>query len=228
MDIKYAVHEPSCLKYSELNQKLILSDSWETLLSIDLRKKRVEFITKRKEVDDRLKLIVDFELAGEKENKMISLLTDRGIIIYTVDYRLKKICKIQEFKLSCFCGDFHFMAICDQRKYLIMRSSTNIYLYKLEGSKLTQQARLYHLHYLANLMCFGYLGNHVLWVGIPSYSSGYVRLYHYDLEKKQLKELSDKRVLLDGKNYRKIRKVGDHLYLAGNQGRIKKVNLKFK
>ena len=81
MEFKPSVEEGSCLKYSELNQKLILSDSGGPLYLIDLERMKVEFQTNRKTKAS----IAKFTLFGEKENQLVSLTTGGSILVHTVN-----------------------------------------------------------------------------------------------------------------------------------------------
>ena len=225
----------SSFRYSGFNKKLIISDSFGALTFIDLERKQIEFKTKNiNELEMLGEGSVSFKLFGEKENRMISL-TKRGeIVTQIINYPMKKL----SFSYSKHYGDLvsqnvGFVAVCSRNELILVGAGERIVVFKLEGNQLIEQTRVMVDQSdddgkdgsIDDMECFGYFGNHVLWVGIDHEYFGFVHLYDYDLRTKQLKELAEKKVESGELYPHNLVRLGDKFYYTGQDGCVMEVSI---
>ena len=229
MTFKNLIRKESCLKYSELNKKLILSNSGGDLLFINLERAKVEFKVKR---GTWYVKILSFKLFGENQNKMASLTSETEILVHTVNFQRKKISLVQKVNYREFGRqDVGFVAVCNQDKLLFVGVPNLLVVFKLEANqliKLTQGALIKRIspnNRLTDMECLRYVGKHVLWVGIEDGSYGHVHIFYYDLEKKELKFLKRKSCRVF--QAEKIQKLGKDLYYTGWNSKVMKLRITF-
>ena len=181
---------------------------------------------------------------------MVSLSSEGQIFVHAVNYEMKKVLMVHKIQLRDRGNDhlFQCLGVCDQSKLILAGSNNKMFMLKLEAHTLTEQVQRLGVQAaddanfstdssasnnfagqfgsIEDLECYGYVGNHVLWVGMEyDDCRGFVRIYDYDLEKNELRELEDKKVM----NYEyypiKILKFGNNFYYTGMDGGFHKISI---
>ena len=82
------------------------------------------------------------------------------------------------------------------------------------------------------LECHGYQMNHILWIGLSSDKFGTAQIYDYDMDKKEFKELKEKRVTHHELNpirlSRGVGSCGSSWFYTGELGKVMKLDFKVK
>ena len=232
VDLKLIAGKPWI--YSKAIQRLIASESLRNIVFIDLDKRRIDFEIRNK----NLGKLVDLRVFGEKGNMLISIAKGGRINLFCLNFELRKICAqrsyifINPFKRKEM---FTAIAVCEKNKYLLASTkyekfvkASRIIIFEIKGLLLTKKVVLdlsdLNQAFLSLFEFFGYVGSHVLWVGLSGRNRE-TYLYDLDMEKEELRELEDKRVNHRQRSVIRICRLGNNLYFTGREGHIMKVSL---
>ena len=217
---------------------LITNKDCKNISAINLESKQVE-IEVEKIVGN---YIIDFRLFGEQEEKAIAVTEDGHILLYNLDYNQKTGSVINSFKIELKeerKEEAQSIAVCDKNEYAIVEIgqsespwvSSRMVIIKIEGDSLIKKAMIdqhsQKIGYKLALESLGYIGRHILWVGLSKLENGVAQLYVYDIERGEFKELQDKRVIHKERSPAKIHRMGSELYYTGSYGKIMRLRLKY-
>ena len=229
------------LKLANAHKKLItLSQDNKRIVVIDLETQIVDISTKSRH------FIHDFMVFGDDEDQVVSLLKKGFIMIDKFDY-FNKSTETQ----SCYKFDLleereeelGSVTICCQNEYLLIQTvfiqslsiaklCSRFAILKLDkkGLDLTNMAILDEydnlFRTLATVHCLGYLGNHILWIGLTNEFSGLVQVFDFDMEAIELKELKEKRVDHQELDVLKVVRVNNRFYYTGANQKIMRLRIK--
>ena len=219
--------------YSKINRRLIYTKDWKKVSMIDFRTKHIEL-----EIPESSRTYIwDFKVFREKEDKVVAINKNGDVFLYTICYQLKKVLHFSHSKVRLQVGveTGSSMAVCNKNQYVllalqnsILRICSKIVLLKIRGKSVTTEAILNQtsqkIEYQNTLECFGYLGGHIIWVGLSD-GSGVAQVYDYDLEGGSLRELKGKRE--PHQEYRpvKMMRTGNAFFYTGRNGRVMRLTL---
>ena len=223
----------ACFRYSKINKRLIANMDGKLISVINLDTKEVEALIN----DPDLINLYDFKLVGEFEDRVISARKDNILLLYKIDYLKKKGEVTTKLKLPVFElreEQVKTLSICPKKEYVFMEIGqvnsalcSRMFLVRLIGDTLTvtRKIDLYpeKLGVKIALECFGYLGHHILWVGLTKGKNGQAMMFDYDTETQHLREL--KRVRAPHKELGPVQmvKLGQDFYYIGYKGNPKKL-----
>ena len=231
----------ACLRYSH-NKKLIISKDGRHISVVDLYSKEVEIEIKNKNHGIELS---QFQLAGEEEDRVVAVGNENLVIVHQIDYPNKKGLvsimgqipiaevpgkKSEKIKSISVCpdGEYVFIEIGQSSKPFY---STRILIMGLRRDKLVQARILEYSkqkHAIKPAIdCYGYLGSHILWVGLSKGRNGKAYVYDFDVQTQELRELSEITISHGELTPIKIHRSGDDHYYVGHKGLIKKLVLDF-
>ena len=195
----------SCLKVSELHNRLIISKDKKNISAVDLHKIEVE-IEVSKDLGNR---IVDFRLFGENEDKVVSITVDAFIIFYKLDYSERSGSILDSYEVNRIqergeCGTS--IAVCDKGKYVLAEIGgslfspicSRMFLLEVSGDRLVKKALIdpysQSIKQKLALECYGYSKRYLFWVGLSWNENGFAQIYEFDLMKGTLRERVGKKI----------------------------------
>ena len=240
MDIKIGYREGASLIYSQYNKRLFTIKDLDNLAVIHLERKRIDL--------ELIKVFAlshnDFRVFGEKENKVVSILKNGVIVLYVINYDLRKViachrCSTDkilrrgEAGISIAVGDRSQYIFVEMRGYRSAFIYSRLLVYKVDGHILKKKAVLdlfdQGIYCSYPLECLGYVGTHILWVGLSHFHGGIAQIFDYDTESGQLRELEEKRVSHNEYcpfNIHRLGK-GNELFYTGQCGRVMKLTFNY-
>ena len=236
MDVLCGGRDGACLQNSKIHKKIVISNHLNNLLVIDLQ---------RRQVDIELKntfggCIRDFKIFGENEDRVLCLTRNGDLILFGIDF---------DQKSSLVIGDFRFglkrkrnegplsMAICDKSRYVLVDIvsfqsellSSRMILFEVERNTIKMKACLdvfnQKIQYSLGLGCYGYVENHILWVGLSTERKGFVRVFDFNRKTGELKEMIDRRQGHQEWGTFKILRFGEKFYYTGCFGKLMTLRL---
>ena len=230
----------SCFRYSKMNMRMVIAKGGINIAFLDKKCSRIVF-----EVDrhDEESFIRDYKFFGGYENKIIAITHKGDLLTYVFNYDQKKLARSNRFKFDLiqprrgleqgFC-----IAVCKKDRLvlvgtrdssclcrmLILKFNPNSLVLSLKGTIYLNQKRLGSIY---PLECFGYCGEHVLWLGLSSHDA-VAYLFDYDTETEVLKELEDKRCSHHEIFPYQMIKFEENFYYTGKRGRVMVVRLEVK
>ena len=213
------------LRYSSLNQRLMVVKGGTRIAVINPKTKKIEIVLE-KSVGG---IIKDFRVFGEQENRVVAVTVQGSLIAYSLDFKNQRgevafneaLKKMWEHGLS--------IAVCSRNEYVCVEieskwDSCKMSVFRLEEESLVQVACLdlhkKKIHAKYALEFLGYADRHLLWVGLSWENNGVAEVYNYDLESKKLKELEKKREQHQENRPLKLHRLGDKLYYVGKKGKL--------
>ena len=235
MDIYCGWKEGASLRYSKINQRLLINIDWKNIAVINLERKQVEVEPKRAVGE----LICDFRIFGKKESRVLALTTDAYILLYHFNYQLRKIGARNSFKIELKQERNEHgssIAVSDKGEYALVEIgskmgniASRMVILKIETNQLQIRTIIeifsHELGTKYGLECAGYAGCHILWVGLTSNGDGIAQIYDYDTQIGQLKELVSKRRGQQGSCLHQIHRLGNEIFYTGRHGRVLRLSL---
>ena len=77
-----------------------------------------------------------------------------------------------------------------------------------------------NIGYNHSLECLGCAGRHILWIGVSTDEEGLAQVYDYDTERKELREMKDKRVRIQEYHPYKLLPLNGKFYYVGKKGKL--------
>ena len=202
----------SCLRFSEMNQRLIVNKELTNIAIVNLMTGKIELELKNKKNHE----ILDFEIFGEKEERVLCCTRDGLLLLYDIFYSLKNGCLTCRKKLESRGFESNHRAsltICDRNRYVFVHVGRQgnsqwclfsaIFVFEIDGDQLRHIETIDQFqcrgHHKFSFNSFGYIGGHVLLVGVlkDQKDRGMVLVYDFDTQKSTLTELEDKRILYE-------------------------------
>ena len=225
------------LRYSNLNHRLIVLKGFMEILVINPQKKNLEAKFEKSDED----LIIDFRFFGEKHSRVVSV-SEESVILYNLFeghgrgevYSLEETELMEERKEA-----YSSIAVSDKHELLLLgilgkkeshrRVSSRMLILKLTGDILTKIFCLDQFNqgmpYDYTFELCGYAGSHILWLGLSKSKSGLARIYDYNTETAELKELEDKRVGYQESFPNKLHPLNGKFYYTGHSGKLMSLSL---
>ena len=236
MDVKCGYRVGASFIYSAINDRLIINKDWQNISAISLGTKTTE-IEVEKNVGD---FIRDFRLFGEEEDRVVSATEDGHIILYRLDYAEKSGEVVAHSKIELIKDreeQPRSLSVCDQNQYVFVEIRKNgdpyicsrMMVFKITEDYLIKKATIdqsnENIGYKIALECYGYVGAHILWIGLSGNENGVAQVYDYDTESGLFRELEEKRVGHQEEDPTKIHRLGDKFYYTGEEGKIMRLIL---
>ena len=241
LEQKVASRTGSCMLYSEINQRLIVHKRGNTVAVVNLEDKKEEIVvTENGFAGD----IVDFRLSGGRENNIIALTSQGCLLQYQFNYSRKSgtVAKTCKFSLNrsrkekpaslavCLAGKYILVEIEGQRSNTKVCSRMLVFMANRTGFSQVAELDVYNNSLIGlkhALACYGYSGDHLVWVGLASGAYGLAQAYDYNLQTRELTELRDARLMHGEADPMKLQRLGDTFWYIGKYGRINSMDLRF-
>ena len=208
----------SCLKYSAINQRLLIKWGHEFLI-INIEQKRVEF-----KVGDMIgRSINRFQLFGEKENKIASF-SGFYLSLLIFNHKMRKLVSFEQCGIGLNLSRHERMsalAVSDHNDFVLLAikcrwvECDRVMIFEIRRNKFVLKATLKNkgIQDIRNLSCCGYYGNHILWVGFESGARiERAIIYDFDTETKELRELREKRTQIQARAVKGVHRFGNDFY----------------
>ena len=234
----------ACLRYSDLNNKLFVSKEGTYISVIDIKQKK-QVIQVEEERDQDL---TDFRIFGEKQDLVVSLKASGILAVYRFNFKKKG--KNYSIEDSPSKESELDMGLIEQRHEVAVAlevgSQNRFFLVEIEGSgqtslssrmmvakfedkKLTKMATLDNFkEKFGNILAFcslGYFGKNLIWVGLSLEKNGCAKIYCYDTERSELRELKEKRVEHQELYPYRLHKLGQAFYYTGYTGKLMRLSI---
>ena len=229
--------------YSNKNKRLILLKNSSSIVVLNLSTKEAEIEIRLSKASED---IVGFKLLGKEQKQGVVATSEGMLYLFQVNYGFKegKILTYQKLDLFKEIRQKVFsIAACDEGKYLcveIIESNSKekipsmILILKIQDRNFLLETQLGQVGLSRGpkkaIECYGYINGHIRWITLSSFSKGTAQMYDYDMKKKELKELKDKRIKHQEKNPAKLHRLGSGpswLY-TGEKGNLMKLSLTVK
>ena len=76
--------------------------------------------------------------------------------------------------------------------------------------------------------CFGYIGTHILWVGVSACENWIAQVFDFDTKTGEFKELQKNRINHQELEPFKLHRLGDKFYYTGNLGKFMNLSKSFQ
>ena len=230
MKIELSRRPGSIFSYSKINKKLIVAKNAIKVAVINLERKQTEILAKGRENDE----ILQFRLFGVDENKVICV-TKKGYVYLTCfNYDLKKVCAFNTLKLNFIKKrkEIGFsISVSDNNDYALVEISgchtdfplcSRMAVVKIKDRLLEVVALLdvydQKLGLKYALQPCGFFGREMIWVGLNGLDL--VQFYAFDSQRRELRELEEKRMNHQEKKPFKMYRIGNEFYYCGRNGKV--------
>ena len=238
MQVRTGFPDQARLRFSNKNQKLVVSIDMFQMSAINLESKQVEIAVDKTAGEG----IIDFRIFGEDDHRVISISKDGYINLYELDFKRKqgKVVNSVNFDLSDnLAKQGECIAVCDKGRYgiveLALRNQNNSYgvlLYEILAERVVKKAFIdrssAQIGNINAIECLGYLGRHILWFGISSGIGGVAMVYDYDTLSQEFKEIEEKRTIHREHMPVKLHRLGNHFYYIGWNGQLRRFGVKLE
>ena len=224
------------MRYSEVNQRLIVAKNKLNISAIDLETGEIDFEVRKSDGNT----ITSFEVFGKREDRVLALSRSGCLLLYQLNFEQKKGSVInhhyEELRQDRNEAGIS-LAVCPKNQHVLVEighsmdsmSCSKVLLFKLEKTKIVFKAsidqRQQGLQTKIALSCYGYFKRHVLWVGLSMGENGVAQVYDYNLETGEFEELVQKRRKHYEKHPLMLHQFGKIFYYTGNFGRVMKLSL---
>ena len=225
-------------QYSSMYERLILNKDRYQLSAVNLETKRVE-VEMEKTGGGHIK---DFRLLQETQDKVVSVTRDGVLVLYKFNFLKKKGSVIGKFDLDLIKERDEIalsIAVCPKGRFIlvevgcekILNFCSRTILVSLNDTKMAKKAVIDQydrkLPDKLALGCLGYVGNHVIWVGLPCKKERNFQVLDYDIDVGEFREVRDKKMtsLGDGRCF-KFSPLGQYYYFVDYKGVVWRFCLK--
>ena len=237
IDVESGTRVGACFRYSKNHERLIVNKNFRNISAINLEAKKIE-IELWKQIGGN---IYDFRLLGDNEDRVIAITQDGYVIYYGLDYGQKSgsiitHSKIEFIKRRRERGQS--ISVCEKHRYAVVELgiedksniSSRVIVLQLLGDRLIQKTSIDHhieqIREIDAIECFGYVGRHILWLGLSGGLDGVAMLYDYDSKTREFKELTEKVVSHKELKPVKLNKFGKKFYYVGWKGQVRAISVK--
>ena len=231
MSIKCGGRMGACLRYSTIQQRLIINQGGKNMWMINEKTKKVEVKWNHRKDDQ----IMDFKIFGEEEKKVVSVTYKGCVRLYCLDNSLKNGFSQHQIKFENENRESALsLAVCPMNTYIFVETIENLIssrtiILKLTGNSFVQVAILDKLSEwvgsLWTLESFKYVGKHVLFIGLPFKKNESAQLFEFNTETNECKELKEKRVIHQEYRPSKLHRLGNKFYYTGFGGKLMRLSL---
>ena len=238
MEVHCGLRAGACFQYSKLNKRLIVNKAKKSIAVINLETCEVEIeIESEKTVGDE---IFVFRLFEEKEDRVIAATKNGRILLYRVDFGKKEGTITTEFTFRLNSDReerIKSITVCSRSQNVLFEvgqfnpsslcSRTCIAELIGEGLKVVSKLDLYSQKAGDKLAleCYGYVGSHILWIGLTKDDQSRVRVFDFETKTGTLIELASKKVSAEDGFPIKIERFGEYFYYVGHFGRVKRISI---
>ena len=231
MDVLCGSRYGAYLRYSEINQKLIINKDRKNISVINPKTKKIDIEVKKIVGKD----VRDFRLFGEKENRVVAVTWDGYLLLYGLKYAQRSGSLISNQHLELIEERMErpkSIAVCEKNKYVFLEIGqshnpficSRLVILKLSYNTFTKMASIDQFSQKIGekyaFECFGYAERHILWVGLSRENNGFVQIYSYDTQAGELRELEDKRIKHQECEPYKLHRVREKFYYTGKNGKL--------
>ena len=199
------------------------------------------------EVDMELRKLVggeirNLKLFGKNEDRLIVVTRGGYVFLFTMNYRRQTAKVVSQYKINLIKNRLEepiSISVCDKHQYALVEArgfkmdylTSRMMIFQVSEDKLVKKAVMdvfrHQVPHKVALEFYGYVGEHLLWVGLTVSKKGHVQVFDYHPRKKELREVREKRIEHQEKHPRKVQRVGDEFYYTGTDGKIMKFALSF-
>ena len=230
MSVKCGTQHGACLRYSKILQRVIINKDGTSISMINPSTRKIELVLKKSFREK----ICNFCLFGEGEGKVAAVSWDGDIVLFTLNgLNTRGAAEHYKAVLHLYRGEVtQAIAVCEKNKFALVeignhfrnRSSRMLILELTPQDQFTPKVSI-DIHDQAkgsiyDLESFGYVGEHILWVGLSSTFNGEIRLFEYRPEEGQLRELEEKSVSHQEEDLWRLHRLGNKFYYTGSQGKL--------
>ena len=239
MELTLGFRIGSFFKYSNLNQRLIIHKDNTNLSVVNLESKEIE-IEVEKEIGTQ---IIDSEIFGEEENRVLSVTDDVYLLVYKLNYQEKVGSIINHLEVGLLrTWDEHEhpvqLSICPRGNYALIQlyrgeitnyQCSRFLLIKISENSLVIDRSIDSLksgvRFCFASECFGYVGSHLIWVGL-SYKESQLQILDFDTVTGEFRNLDDKKIAHGESLPLKLQRFENDYYYTGNSARVMRLSFK--
>ena len=226
----------ACLRYSKMHRRLITCKDITNISAIDLKTKVVT-IEVKKNVGE---IINDFRVFGGEENGVIAITQDGFVILYHLNHE-NNTGKIMDH-FSVILNEERkekakSIAVCDRNEFVFVeigqreapKFCSRMLVFRVHGDRLIFRTSIDQLDQKLGeklaFDCYGYVGSHVLLIGLTKNSSKVIQVFDFDSLTGEFRELVDKRIENQETVCVKITKVGNQFIYSGGKAKLMMLSL---
>ena len=229
------------IRYSKMNQRLFCVAGVATVKILNLIRKQMEleivvgknFIQEIVVGTTFVHEITDLMVLGENERKIIFVSNKGYLVLCTVCFELRKVCRKFIHSIENIRGRkevWRCLAVCDENKYILAHSSmvfsdrgSRMMLFQAKSHSLVHLATIneepLNFEYKRSIEFFRCIGEEKIWAGISRYN-GYLFVYDFDPESGDFYEMTDYRTKNKELKVRRIDRFVERLYFSAHYGKI--------
>ena len=231
-------------RYCGFHGRVILINSNKGFSVLNARARRVEFEAPSYLEGGKTR-IKDFELFGKRQDRAVALGWKQSLLLLcNFDFRRKKVLQVSSTPIQTERNKVFGMslAVDPKGKYVCVETgraaqinqnrSSKIFIFKIQTIKLEFLSLVENwrprMDYREALICYGYFGWKVIFVGISFCDLGKAHLIVYDEMEKKLEEKREESVEHQTLSPRRILRCGDFLYYVGGTGKVMRLKLSLR
>ena len=236
MEVKCGTRAGTCLKYSNLHEKVIIAKDLTSLSSINIRRKTIE-IEVTKSIGGNIR---DFRFIGEYQDRLVSISCDGYLLLYKFNFRMNEGSVTNHFQIKLKEGRDEAasgLAVCSNGKFIFVQISQNKSPYAssriavLENKeqnlsiRTILDRRALERGTMMSFDTFGYMGRHIIVIGLSKMKGGDVEVFDYDTATGQFRELRYAKACHKELNPPKFGRLANEFYYSGNYGQVMKLSI---
>ena len=237
MDLDCGKRISGSLKYSKINQRLIINTDSANLFVVNPRKRRIELNFQKESGDG----INDLRLFGKDENRIVAITKDGYILLLILNFRFRKVFAFNAQKLNFLKKRKEIgvsITVCDRNKHFLVEIRGNkdrsllcsrVAIFELKVNTVVLKDVVDHYEERIGrkfaLEFYGYYGGHILWVGLSVGRFGVAQIYDFDINGGKLKELEERGVEHQEKWPLKLSRFGNDFYYSGDHGKLMRLSI---
>ena len=231
-------------RYCGFHGRVILINSNKGFSVLNARARRVEFEAPSYLEGGKTR-IKDFELFGKRQDRAVALGWKQSLLLLcNFDFRRKKVLQVSSTPIQTERNKVFGMslAVDPKGKYVCVETgraaqinqnrSSKIFIFKIQTIKLEFLSLVENwrprMDYREALICYGYFGWKVIFVGLSFCDLGKAHLIVYDEMEKKLEEKREESVEHQTLSPRRILRCGDFLYYVGGTGKVMRLKLSLR
>ena len=238
LTVKSGFRHGACLRYSELNRRLIISQNCKNISAVNLQTNQIEFMVEKSGIDK----IMDFRIFGKLEDRVVSITEEGYLFLYQMDYQRRRgeIIECTRIELMSERSEAGIsLAVCNRHQYIMVEvgqlnypwNCSRMLVFEVQGRKMVQKAMLDqfneigHKSHKSALICYRSLRNYVIWVGLSRGDDGVAQVFYYNKKSENFEEFKDLRVRHMEVDPVRLHRMSDgRFYYTGKDGALMRLS----
>ena len=232
MDLVTGERVAGSLRCSDLNRRLIVNKEGKNIAVVNLETKEIEIDIEKKKGNK----IADFQLFGEFEDRVAAITKNGYLLLYKIDFEKKVGFVASQSKIRLMKDGWReegcTLEVCDKNRHVCVAieemdrfRSSRVIIFAIKENHFVRKAIIdqqpQKLGYQLVIRCYGYVGNHLLWIGFSLNHNGIsFVVYDYNVLSEELSELKMKRTLSQEKVAVTVQRIDNSFYYVGMSGRV--------